>query len=553
MPTSWYQTIPNILNHIIMENPASILDIGIGFGKYGFLSREMLELPYERYQKEQWTVRIDGVEAFESYKNPIHEFVYNDIYYGDILETIDQLPSYDVILLIDVLEHFTKEDGKRLLEKLVKHTNKALIVSTPIFPAEQEEYLGNKYEEHKSRWSITDLVDFSFTYEEFLIGGNGAHIFKFYPKVEQQQKSIDQLLISKTGIINANKKLVVTFVLPHHVLTGGLKMLLQQMKELRKRGHVVQAALRSDEGPVLPSWLDLSVDKQILIPSTENYLPYLAGSDIIVAGWFDQLHELQNDDIPVFYWEQGHEWLFGDIVSQYETEVVRNHLQLNYEQNIVLTAVSPIISKLLESNYGRKCIVLPNFIDTHFYHPAIDKVEDDELTILLVGDPGLRFKGSDIALNALHLVSQAGYPFKVQWVMPTLRDLGEWSFDIEYVIKPSQEELAQLYRDADIHLFTSWYEGFGMPPLEAMASGIPVVATNCGGISVYAKHGENAYLVEPGDFEGLAVGLLYFMKNAAKRHEYGQKGRNTALMFEYSTGIQYLEECLIKTVEHYQK
>lgn len=77
-----------------------------------------------------WHIKIDGIEAFASYQNPIHDHVYDKVYYGNVFDCIHQLPQYDVVLLIDVLEHFEKEEGKDVIKQIMKHTNKALIIST---------------------------------------------------------------------------------------------------------------------------------------------------------------------------------------------------------------------------------------------------------------------------------------------------------------------------------------------------------------------------------------------------------------------------------------
>jgi 2-polyprenyl-3-methyl-5-hydroxy-6-metoxy-1,4-benzoquinol methylase len=111
MPLSFVQAIPVVIEQVAHLKPSSILDVGIGFGKYGVLLREVLELPYERYAQSQWKVKIDGVEAFDGYRNPIHEFAYNRVFYGRIEEILPFLGQYDVILLIDVLEHFEKEES----------------------------------------------------------------------------------------------------------------------------------------------------------------------------------------------------------------------------------------------------------------------------------------------------------------------------------------------------------------------------------------------------------------------------------------------------------
>ena len=151
MPLSFVQAIPVVIEQVAHLKPSSILDVGIGFGKYGVLLREALELPYERYAKSQWKVTIDGVEAFEGYRNPIHEFAYNRVFYGRIEDILPSLDQYDVILLIDVLEHFEKEEGRKLLRDLLLHARKSLLVATPRFPALQGAYLGNAFETHRSR------------------------------------------------------------------------------------------------------------------------------------------------------------------------------------------------------------------------------------------------------------------------------------------------------------------------------------------------------------------------------------------------------------------
>ena len=60
-----------------------------------------------------------------------------------------------------------------------------------------------------------------------------------------------------------------------------------------------------------------------------------------------------------------------------------------------------------------------------------------------------------------------------------------------------QEDLAELYRGHDAFLFTSRYEAWGMPVMEAMASGLAVVATRCLGVATFAQHAQNCLLADP--------------------------------------------------------
>jgi hypothetical protein len=135
----------------------SILDIGTGFGKYGVLCREYLELWDGRHNYSEFLRRIDGVEVFGDYITPLHKFVYNNIYISDIMEVLDKIESrYDLVLLIDVLEHFDKHQGENLLHKILQN-NGGVLISTPKKPSSQEDAFNNVYETHRSKWTKNDL------------------------------------------------------------------------------------------------------------------------------------------------------------------------------------------------------------------------------------------------------------------------------------------------------------------------------------------------------------------------------------------------------------
>jgi glycosyltransferase involved in cell wall biosynthesis len=81
------------------------------------------------------------------------------------------------------------------------------------------------------------------------------------------------------------------------------------------------------------------------------------------------------------------------------------------------------------------------------------------------------------------------------------------------------EGLASLYRRAACLVFPSLYEGFGLPPLEAMASGCPVAAANAGAIPEVC--GDAAVLFDPGDAESIAAGVLEAQARADELRERG--------------------------------
>lgn len=157
MPTSSHRNLCKIIDIVIKLNPQRLLDVGSGFGKFGVLCREYLELCDGRDDYKNWIRTIDTIEIFSDYITPIHKFVYDNIYIGDAFEIIQTLEmKYDLILLIDILEHIEKEKGILLVNNCLKKSN-SILISIPKRPSEQYEVFGNKFESHVSKWTKKEL------------------------------------------------------------------------------------------------------------------------------------------------------------------------------------------------------------------------------------------------------------------------------------------------------------------------------------------------------------------------------------------------------------
>jgi len=92
------------------------------------------------------------------------------------------------------------------------------------------------------------------------------------------------------------------------------------------------------------------------------------------------------------------------------------------------------------------------------------------------------------------------------------------------------QQLINFYRDADVFVFPSvWNEPFGMPIIEAMAVGIPVISTRSGGITEIVKDGENGLLVQRDDASSLAEAILRLLSDEDLRKSMGKAGRKRAV------------------------
>lgn len=158
-------------------------------------------------------------------------------------------------------------------------------------------------------------------------------------------------------------------------------------------------------------------------------------------------------------------------------------------------------------------------------------------------------KGFDVALNALELVWKNGARFTVVWICPVPVNIRGIQFPPRCVTDPIQEQLPELYRQAGLFLFTSWYEGFGMPPLEAMVSGVPVICTECGGLNVYLKPNENALTAQPA-IPTLAAKIAHLLENEDLRKTLSDHGREKALAFSAENFCLKMERVLYRIKEH---
>jgi len=141
-----------IIDEVLWLKPHSILDVGIGWGLFGVIFRAFTDVRKSKLFPENWSTKIDGIEIFEPYKNKAWEF-YNNVYIGNALEVIEPLEKYDFVYCGDMIEHLTKEDGYKLIDKMLQHTNKWVHIATPMPAREQGEILGNLSETHLSSWT----------------------------------------------------------------------------------------------------------------------------------------------------------------------------------------------------------------------------------------------------------------------------------------------------------------------------------------------------------------------------------------------------------------
>jgi len=161
LATSAPYAIPVVVHAVRQLRPRSILDVGTGFGKYGVLFREYTDIwdadEASHLKRNAWRTRIDGIEVYPLYLSPVHDYIYDHVYVGDVSQVIDDLGHYDLVFMGDVLEHFAKAEGDRLVRKLFDHADKCVLLTYPRRAKRRGGLLGNEAEAHRSEWNRRDF------------------------------------------------------------------------------------------------------------------------------------------------------------------------------------------------------------------------------------------------------------------------------------------------------------------------------------------------------------------------------------------------------------
>ena len=101
---------------------------------------------------------------------------------------------------------------------------------------------------------------------------------------------------------------------------------------------------------------------------------------------------------------------------------------------------------------------------------------------------------------------------------------------VKFVHGVSDERIVELYSECELAVVPSLYEGFSLPAIEAMSSGVPLVATTGGALpEVAGVHGETCFLVPPGDSEAMAIVLRDALDHPEWRTRVGAAGRRRVI------------------------
>ncbi|MFT4544589.1 MAG: N-acetyl-alpha-D-glucosaminyl L-malate synthase BshA [Bacteroidia bacterium] len=233
-------------------------------------------------------------------------------------------------------------------------------------------------------------------------------------------------------------------------------------------------------------------------------------------------------------------------------------------QSDAVTAVSESLRQDTFEHFGvtREIEVIPNFIDLERYSGC---VTDGVIKAFAPNGERILFHASnfrpvkrveDIVRVFSKVKEQipcklllAGDGPERQKIEALCRELGTCD-DVHFLGK--LKNIEEVYSVADAFLLTSETESFGLVALEAMASSVPVISTNTGGIPEVNVHGETGFLSNVGDYEDMAKNTLLLLKNDEKMRQFKKNAFERAKIFSKTNVIPKYEK-LYETVLESQR
>lgn len=359
----------------------------------------------------------------------------------------------------------------------------------------------------------------------------------------------------------------ITFVLPFAGLAGGIRVAAIYAERLKKRGHeVFVVSLPAD--PITPldqvksllkgkGWLTndesshfdgLDVPHRILErsrPITEADVP---DADVIIATWWETaewISKMSDAKGAKAYFIQHYETFEG---------MPKERVEATWSLPMHKITISKWLVELAEERFGdRNISFVPNSVDTEqFYAPPRGKQAIPTVGLLYAP---IGWKGCDVSLKAFSLAAQK---------IPNLRLVAFGASTptaelplpegTQYIQRPAQNTIKDIYASCDVWLCGSWSEGFHLPPLEAMACRCPVVSTEVGGPLDIIQEGINGYLVPLGDSTALASQLTHVLSLPEPEwQKMSDAAYATATQYTWDDAVELFESALQTAIDRRQR
>jgi len=261
--------------------------------------------------------------------------------------------------------------------------------------------------------------------------------------------------------------------------------------------------------------------------------------------------------------DTGGSFLRNQLQTFYNRHIL--HRVLNQADKIIATSESYIDQSKFLGRYRQKIEVIPNGINLEEFQINVSREECrhqiglplDKEIILFFGNL-VPYKGPDVLLRAFANIKKEHQDIQLLFAgrgpmnneLLTLAEKLRVQNDVQFTGHVEEELKPIYYQAADIFCLPSLNlaEAFGIVNLEAMACGIPIVASDIGGIPDVVRKGDNGLLFEPGNIQELCKKLEYLLDNADVRKSMGENGKKMAADYSWKKIAKKTEEIYKKLI-----
>ena len=351
----------------------------------------------------------------------------------------------------------------------------------------------------------------------------------------------------------------INFILTHANMSGGTRVIVTQALELMARGHEVRAFSTPPGQPGFRKTVSSLLHGKGWPKQWEIGESFFDGSGIPHVT-VPKYRPITNRDVPdadvvVATWWETAEWVWrmapskgakAFFIQHYETwggEPKR--VDAAWRLPLHKIVISQWLADLARDKFGDGDVSLvPNSVDMKLFNsPARSRQQRPTVGLLY---NRIWFKGCDVALKAVEIARQQ-IP-DLQLIAFGLESPRHWMPlppGAQYLIKPKQQAIKDIYAQCDVWLCGSRSEGFHLPPLEAMACRCPVVSTRVGGPLDTIEDGKNGFLVDVEDAEALADRLVRVLKlSDGQWREMSDAAYATACRYSWRDAAALMEKAL---------
>ena len=349
--------------------------------------------------------------------------------------------------------------------------------------------------------------------------------------------------------------MIICYLLESTNLAGGVRVVFDQARLLSQKGHHV--IIRAKYGN--HHWYHHTIDVDYVDDLASPFPSNAAIPDILIATFWTTVHAAtQLGCRNVFHFCQGYE---GDLP---EYAGIRQHIEQAYRLPIPKLTVGNWLTKRLQQIYGTSSFsihTIGQIVDTTLFSPpkfmfgrVLRRLLRRPVNILLIGMFESSVKGIPDALHAIKMVRKQNVKLHVTRV--SSHPLSEQENTItpidSYFSQLQPQAMAQLYRTHDLMIAPSLTaEGFGLPFAEALASGLPSIATAIPSHLSFDKMHDYAVFVPPSNSRAIAQAILELIYNPQKQAFLRRRGPQLMQkLFSSNAAIERLEKRCLESLNH---